>query len=749
MMDNKLNNNKYKDEPVKLTDKLNRKISSKKYLTIIYYKIKSRHFILSSGFLIFAFLILLNTIILQLSSENTRGIESSTGISRERIIKAPRGNIYDRYGVPLAITEEINVLYLANANLENSVLNAVLLDLANYFDENDIEYVDSLSEFLTIDPFKFEKEPWEIISWQTNRHIFNLEETQMPENLKYSDSKHIKTDPVEFFNYLRYTLFHLDPSYTIEESYKIINFRYEIFIDSWNFRNGKLIEIARDIDFEDIAYLEEQNYRFTGIVSGQEYERRYMPDAQYLAHVIGYMGAISPGQYNELQSSGYLINDSIGQSGVEFTAERYLRGTNGIRPYNIFINDNDNDRNIYYSEDYGRPPVEGNNLLLTIDLNLQKVAMKSLEKNIEFIKNNPSNKNKGDADSGAVVMVDVRNGEVLVMASFPSYNPTDFVMAKYDEESEKKMVAALTNTKDKPMLNRTIMEIYAPGSTFKPITSVAAIESGVSTDIRCNGTEMIGEWQFSCLQHPRSGHGNLDLSRALATSCNIYFHKMGVSTGIDNMDKWMKLFGLGEFSGIDLPGEEKGYRSNRENKMLLRQDPSDQIWFPADTAQSAIGQFDNKYTILQLAMYTSALATGELIQPHVIREVSGSSGIVLNSERYENTPIPVKKSTLDQVIKGMLLVTDTGTVRRTFSGFPVTVASKTGTAETGHEDKSSSNALFICFAPAKNPEVAIAQIVEKGVWGSNTISIAHDLLSEYFGVNREFEYETVVLPILD
>jgi len=738
---------KNNEEPVNFTDNSNKKVKNKKYLKLIINKIKNRHFILSFGFLIFAFLILLNTIILQLSYENISGVESSTGISRERIIKAPRGNIYDRYGVPLAITEEINVLYLANANLDNNMLNAVLLDIANYLEENDIEYINSLSNYLTINPVQFEKELWEIISWQSNRHIFNLKETHTDEIVKYSDKKFVKTDPLEFFNYLRYTLFNLDPSYSVEESYKIIRLRYEIFVDSWNFRNGKLIELARDVDYDTISYLEEQNFRFIGIVSGQEYERRYMPDAKYLAHVIGYMGAISSLQFRELQSAGYFIDDSIGQSGVEFTAERYLRGTNGIRPYNIFIHDNQ--RNVYYSEDFGKPPLEGNNVLLTIDLDLQKVAMKSLEENIEFIKNNPRDKNKGDADSGAVVMIDVRTGEVLVMASFPSYNPTDFIMAKYDKESEKNMVDALTNIKDKPMLNRTTMEIYAPGSTFKPMTAIAAIESGVSTNIRCNGTEMIGEWQFSCLQYPRGGHGDLDLSRALATSCNIYFHKMGVNTGINNMDKWMKLFGLGEFTGIDLPGEEKGFRSNRENKMLLRQDPSDQIWFPADTAQSAIGQFDNKYTILQLAIYTAAIATGELVQPHVIKEISGSSGIVLNSGRFENTPIPVNKSTLEQVTKGMLQATNSGIVRNTFSGFPFTVASKTGTAETGHEDKSSSNALFICFAPVENPEIAIAQIVEKGVWGSNTISIAHDLLSEYFGVNRDFEYETVVIPILD
>ncbi len=721
----------------------NKKINS------IFDLLKDRYNILSLFFIIFGALILINTLMLQFNASNVSGIEkASVGVSRERTITAPRGNIYDRYGIPLAISKSINVLYLCEAGLDNDKLNAMLLDLALTLEKNKINYVDNLGEYISINPLKFNKEAWEIIAWQTNRNTFNLKQSTSKGTEDYADKKYAKTDPAKFFDYLRYSLFSIDKKYSIEDSFRILRLRYEIYLDFWAYKNGKPVEIARDVNSDVLSVLEEQNYRFTGILSGQEYERRYTDDAKYISHTIGYMGAISSKQFDEMQSAGYTMDDYIGKSGIELSAERYLKGIDGVRPYNILTSFQDDET--FFSEDTGRAPVAGNDIRLTIDLELQKVAINSLKENIEFIKKNAGNKNKGDADSGAVVMLDVKSGEALVLASYPGFDPQDFAMAEYDIESKKRMITSLTSTKDKPMLNRTIMEIYAPGSTFKSITSVAAIEEGVDTNQRCNGTETIAQWPFKCLEYPRSGHGNLDLTRGMATSCNIYFHKLGVATGIDKIDKWMKLFGLGEYSGIDLPGEEKGFRSNRETKKLLRKNPADQIWFPADTAQSAIGQFDNKFTILQLARYCSGLSNGLLTPPHVIKEITRSDGTILKHGDYTPTAIPVKQSTLDRVREAMIAVSKDreGTARKVFANYSITIASKTGTAETGNEDKSSSNALFICYAPADNPEVAIAQIVEKGVWGSNTMGITKNLLNAYFGLGKTIDFETITVPIV-
>lgn len=698
----------------------------------------------------FGILIFISTAVLQFRPSSELITEAVTsGDSREQVIKAPRGNIYDRYGIPLAVSENINVLYLCEAGLDDKALNSMLLDLALYLEENNVKYTDLLSDYLQTSPLKFVLNDDETMAWQTDRNTFNLAEPPAGKRIGFNDKKYAKPDPEAFFNYMKYMLFNIDTSYSIEDSLRIMRLRYAIYLDRWNFLNGKPIEISRGVDDNLIKVLEEQNYRFTGILSGVESERRYLPDAKYLGHVIGYMGAISSSEFDRLKESGYNINDKVGKSGVEQFAERYLHGIDGKRPYNVLTARGDDE--IYFADSTGKAPISGNDIMLTIDLELQKVAVNSLKKNIDFIKNNPRDKNKGDADSGAVVMLDVKTGETLVMTSYPSFDPNDFIMAQYDEASNDRMVEALTNTKDKPMLNRAIMEIYAPGSTFKPITAVSAVEEGVNTNIACHGTEMIAEWKFRCLEYPTRGHGDLNLTRGLATSCNIYFHKLGVATGINKMDKWMKLFGLGEYTGIDLPGEEKGFRSNRDTKKLLRQNIYDQTWFPADTAQTAIGQFDNKYTILQLARYAAALSNGLLVTPHVIKEVARYDGTVLLEGGSDPVKLPVKASTLEAVKKGMIAVSKDkqGTARKVFGDFEITIACKTGTAETGNEDKSSSNALFICYAPADNPQVAIAQIVEKGVWGSNTMAIAKDLLTAYFGLDETVEYETVLYDSLD
>ncbi len=375
-----------------------------------------------------------------------------------------------------------------------------------------------------------------------------------------------------------------------------------------------------------------------------------------------------------------------------------------------------------------------------------------MERVIEEIRSSADNQNKGDADAGSVVMLDVRTGEVLAMVSSPGYDPNDFVQQSYDQEAADRVSRYLTDNVSKPMWNRAIMEIYAPGSTFKPATSVAALESGAITPtssiIRCKGHEVIGDMLWHCLEKPGSGHGNLNLETALATSCNMYFYNLGVRTGINQIDYWGQKLGLGEYTGIDLPGEAKGIRSSRETKKALRNNPSDQIWFPADTCQTAIGQFDNSFTILQLAVYAAALATGNKVTPHVISEISRNDGVIIQDNLIEPVAIGIKESTLAAVRKGMVAVANDseGTAYRAFKDFPIKVAAKTGTAETGFEDVSSSNGLFICYAPADNPQVAIAQIVEKGAWGSNTIGIAKDLLSAYFGLDAANMADAALLP---
>jgi len=722
--------------------------------------VRSRFAVLSVLFLAVGAMIFYRTAALQLNPGSVSGVSETSGISRQQVIKAPRGDIYDSSGIALAYSETVPVMYLSYAGLDNKSLNAMLLDLYNFLEAHGVEISSELTDYFSIDHAScdhvpgqgddcgvlvFHKNVEEISYWQTNQNLFALKEAKDGEKALFTDDR-VKLDPEEFYKYLLFNKFQIENYdadgliYSREEAFRIMKLRYQIMKDYWSFVNGTPIEITRQVTEDMVSVIYEQNYRFRGVIIGQDSQRVYSDQVRYLSHVIGYTGRISAIQYEQLRELGYEPDAIVGQAGVEASAERYLAGQNGVKPYNIWSASGE--EGTFFSEDIGKNAVPGYDVRLTIDLKLQKVAQTSLEQVIEQIRNSPDNKNKGDADAGAVVVLDAKSGAVKAMSSFPYYDPNDFLRQTDDKEAAVRVKTYLQDNEQKPMMNRTIMEIYAPGSTFKPATAIAALQSGAitptSNTIRCRGSEIIGDWPWRCLEYPYGGHGDLNLIRGMATSCNMYFYHLGVRTGVDNIDYWGQKLGLGEYSGIDLPGEVKGYRSSRATKILLRSDPSDQVWFPADTCQTAIGQFDNSFTILQLARYTAAAATGNLVTPHVISQITRSDGVVISYNEPEPQPIGLEQSTIDIIRDSMLAVSKDheGTARRYFADYPIDVAAKTGTAETGREDVSSSNGLFICFAPADDPEIVIAQIIEKGAWGSNTIGIAKNILDAYFGFDR-------------
>ncbi len=734
--------------------------------------LRNRYALLALVFVMAGSMILYNTAALQLSSDDRSGVSETTGVSRQQTLSAPRGDILDAAGLPLAYSVMVNTVELSYAGLDVIDLNDMLLDLIQVLEADGLELETTLPDYFRLNHENCDPETGEdidcgvpefakaisiIVDWQTHPNFWNLEDNDSFES-KFDDRK-VKYDPQAFYDYLLYSVFEIeDPQadgqrYSAEDAYRIMQLRYEIMINGWTFRNGTPIEIAREASDELIALLNEQNYRFPGVLTSVDYERAYSDLAADVSHVLGYVGAISSSQYDTLRLQGYSLDAIVGQAGVEFTAERYLSGQTGIKPYNTWTVAGE--EGSYYSESFGKDPVPGSNVKLTLDMSLQSVAVNSLQSVIEQIRSSPNNKNRGDADAGAVVMIDVRTGDILAMASYPDYDPNDFILRADDEAAAERVADYLTNNVTKPMVNRAIQEIYAPGSTFKPATSVAALESGVitptSNTIRCVGHEEIGDWLWYCLEYPSYGHGNLSLTRAIATSCNMYFYNLGYRTTINQISLWAENLGLGEYTGIDLPGEVKGFRASRETKVLLRNNPEDQIWFPADTCQSAIGQFDNSFTIIQLAVYTAALATGNQVTPHVIDQITSADGVLIADYDYEPVPIGMADSTLEAVRDGMIAAANSseGTAYRYFRDFPITVAAKTGTAETGFEDRSSSNGLFICYAPADNPQVAIAQIIEKGAWGSNTIGIAKDLLTAYFGLDEVPAEDFARLPGLE
>lgn len=690
---------------------------------------KDRYFIVALCFILFGGIIVLQLVNLQIIHGKEYDEASQRRVVKERKVIAARGSILDRNGIPIAVNRQGFTVHIVKTDVDSEKFNEILLRLANILGKNNDTYSRQISKYLTFNPVTFNGRTWdEIKKWQMNEDILGLKDNEVAD------------EPEAVFRLFR-DKFKIDKKINDEDAYKIITLQYEILLDKWKFDNGGSICIAKNVSPFAVAEIEEKHHLLSGVITDIEPIRRYI-DAKPAAHVLGYVRGITAEQYEYLQHEGYSKNDIVGQSGVELAAERYLKGNDGMKKVEVNVSGRLTD------ELFGKPAVPGNDIVLTLDMNLQKVAMESLERNIKLIREMGGKNNFGDADAGAVVALDVNSGEVLVAGAYPSYDPAIFI-AGADDKDAQKAISDLNDPDNKltSEFNRAIAGTYAPGSTFKPLTAIAALEEGVitpQTPIYDRGVVNIGGKDFFCLEF-KHGHGTLTLKPALETSCNIYFHEIGYRTGVDNISKWAKYFGLGSLTGIDIPGESKGILACREYKENVIKEN----WWIADTAQAAIGQIYHSFTPVQLASYIATIANGgKRYRPFLIKRVVKFDGSIVNETVPEYEQLPIKPETIDAIKDGMVAVTTSidGTAQRAFKDFPFEVAGKTGTAETGRESKESSNALFVCYAPAHKPEIAVAVVVEKGVWGSYTAAIARDILEEYFGLNNRNRYDDIVEP---
>ena len=501
-------------------------------------------------------------------------------------------------------------------------------------------------------------------------------------------------------------------SYTDTQARAIMGVQYELAVRQ--LVNTSAYIFAEDVSTELISELTDGDY--AGVKVGSSSVRDYQTEAA--AHVLGSVGRISDTEYAELKEKGYALDDLVGKSGVEEAFEEYLHGVDGTR----VVSKNSEGKTT--SELYTKSPEPGSTVSLTIDLSLQEAAEEALADTVEAMNSD------GITRGAAVAVVQVGTGEVLALASYPTYH-----LATYAEDS-----AELNTREDAPLVNRATMGTYPPGSTFKPLTAIAALEEGVVTTtekIRDTGRwyypDMIaGSEPFGLNCWKRSGHGLVNITEAISVSCNYFFYEMGYRLGIDKLDEYAAAFGLGQPTGIEI-SEKTGILAGREER-----EASGGTWYGGDTVQAAIGQSDHLFTPLQLANYTATIASGgEHYPAHLLKSVKSydNSELLYVSNPEPMNTIEISDSTLNAVKTGMHGLTQPGgTLYSYFSKCVVDAAAKTGTAQLG--GNVENNGILICFAPYDDPEIALAIVIEKGGSGAALASTAVEILNAYFTADQ-------------
>lgn len=507
----------------------------------------------------------------------------------------------------------------------------------------------------------------------------------------------------------------------------LVSYQYDIFENKIRHQNHKKympVRLKTDVDFEAIAKIEEQ--RMPGIVIEVEPIRNYL-FGNLGSHISGYVGEINEEELKKSKDKGYRPGDLIGKMGLEKALEEYLKGKDGGKQVEVTAT--------------GKPikvlghkePVPGHTVNLTIDINLQQVAQKAL--NEQMIKlQTDKYKKYPNAKKGAVVALDVKTGEVLAMVSEPSFDPNMFARGITQREWEE-----ISNDPLRPMINLAVSGTQPPGSIFKMVTAIAALEEKVTTE-----NERILDRGVYWTIAPKKcwkpgGHGYVDLKKALAESCNIYFYEMGRRVGIDNIEKYTKMFGLGELTGIELPEEKSGTVPSRQYKKEVFKKSQDKIWYPAETLDAAIGQGFHDYTPLQIANYIAALANnGSWMKPHLIKSiVDADDNVVLEKKPEIGGTVKALPKNLEAVKKGMLAVTSPGgTAYAPFMDFPISVAGKTGTAQW--DLSKDPHGWFVAFAPYEDPQIAVAVFIEQaGSGGSTGGPVARAIFESYFHLKKE------------
>ena len=655
--------------------------------------------------------------------------ESQNKRASEQTVTAARGNILDRYGRVLVSNRECYNLKISDKRLFSDEVedpNAVILQMINMVEAAGDKYTDDLP--ITKEP------PFEYTNMtDIQRMLLNayLKDKGLDED----------TTAVELMSYFR-TRYDIAGSYNAEEMRKIasvryaVNVRYAINTNPYVFVEDASIDLISDL---------------MGVVGNVvEVETSYIREynTQYAAHILGYVQAMSDADMEKYrpgkENSTYDYDTKVGKDGVELAFENWLHGTNGKAT--VERTASGTVTSTIYTED----PVPGNHVYLTIDIQLQEAVERILETGIQTLQLKRDEDNlkavsegrtddvREDIQGGAIVVVDIETGEPLAIASYPTYNLST-LLEDYDE---------ISSTEYDPLFNRALLGAYAPGSTFKPCTAIAGLSENIintETQILCDGvfTKYSDQgYAPECWIYTQDHltHGNDNVTEALKDSCNIFFYTMADNLGIRKLMEYAKDFGLGESTGIELV-ETTGNMANPDNHLTYDVDE----WVDGDTVQTGIGQSDSLFTPLQLAEYCAAIANGGT--RHSAALLKSVRSFDYSRQLYQkDTEALSTVETADYnwaaVQRGMyLMANDISSSSLTvyyalgnysYNGVSLPVAAKTGTSQLG-EDKTN-NAIFMCYAPFDDPQIAISIVVERGQAGANLSSMARNVLDAYFGL---------------
>lgn len=626
---------------------------------------------------------------------------ANTASQRTVTIKATRGEIVDRNGKPIVRNRQgYSIVFdysFFPSSSENAERNKIIISLIRLFEENNVEWANELPLVINSSgKVVFKADSESEIKLMKSKDILDLN--------SYATAQNCYDVLVEKFEI---------EGYSAQDTLKIAAVRYQMLRNY--FGVGNPYTFAEDVSDVMVAKVKENSSFYKGVDVEIVPYREYV-DGTLAPHIIGYVDKISAEEYAELKDKGYGMNDMVGKSGIEYAMEEYLRGEDGEK---VITTDADGNVTVTVTKE----PVQGRTVVLTIDSEMQKIAQDIFEKQTEAYA--ASSKNEyGVSAAGAVIVNDPNTGEILACVSYPSY----------DLSTYKEKVVALMKNERAPLWNRALRSAYAIGSTSKPSVGIAAIEEGITDRDRviyCSGRYPFLDQTYVCQVHHSTR--NETLRTALQDSCNTYFFTCGEALGVEKLNEYRSMLGLGVKSGVELT-EADGVLDSPEYRESIGQ-----TWLPGYLIQSSIGQAGNLFTPIQMLNYTATIANGGTrYEQHFIKSIKSADYTETILEKSPKVVLEtgISQYAIDCVKEGMEYVVNNGGSKAYLSGMKVQAAAKTGTAEETRKingvNVDIDNGFYITFAPSDKPQIAMA-IVCEGIYGSSYLaSIARPIYDYYF-----------------